>query len=77
MHQTDLAASVLDLWSVIRADINIVDLIRPAEGSDRTARFLRSSDALLRAGTLWPWMPLFCRMVGHGPVQGEIFKAAR
>lgn len=32
MHQTDLAAAMMDLWSVIRADINIADLIRPAEG---------------------------------------------
>ena len=32
MHQTDLAASVMDLWSVIKADLTIADLIRPAEG---------------------------------------------
>ena len=32
MHQTDLAKAMMDLWSVIRADLNIADLIRPAEG---------------------------------------------
>jgi len=32
MHQTDLAQAMMDLWSVIKADINIADLIRPAEG---------------------------------------------
>ncbi|MFC1869022.1 DUF362 domain-containing protein [Thermodesulfobacteriota bacterium] len=32
MHQTDLAAAMMDLWSVIKADLNIADLIRPAEG---------------------------------------------
>jgi uncharacterized protein (DUF362 family) len=32
MHQTDLAAAMMDLWSVIKADLNIVDMIRPAEG---------------------------------------------
>ena len=32
MHQTDLAEAMMDLWSVVRADINIADLIRPAEG---------------------------------------------
>ncbi len=32
MHQTDLAAAMMDLWSVIRADLSIADLIRPAEG---------------------------------------------
>ncbi|UCE98310.1 MAG: DUF362 domain-containing protein, partial [Dehalococcoidia bacterium] len=32
MHQTDLAASIMDLWSVIKSDLTIADLIRPAEG---------------------------------------------
>ncbi len=32
MHQTDLAAAMMDLWSVIKADLNIADLIRPAAG---------------------------------------------
>ena len=32
MHQTDLSASILDLWSIIKADLTIADLIRPAEG---------------------------------------------
>jgi uncharacterized protein (DUF362 family) len=32
MHQTDLAAAMMDLWSIIRADLSIADLIRPAEG---------------------------------------------
>jgi uncharacterized protein (DUF362 family) len=32
MHQTDLAAAMMDLWSVIRPDLSIADLIYPAEG---------------------------------------------
>ena len=32
MHQTNLAAAVLDLWSVVRADLTISDMIRPGEG---------------------------------------------
>ncbi|MBI5441524.1 MAG: DUF362 domain-containing protein [Deltaproteobacteria bacterium] len=32
MHQTDLAKSMMDVWSIIKADLNIVDMIRPAEG---------------------------------------------
>ena len=32
MHQTDLAAAMMDVWSVIRPDLSIADLIRPAEG---------------------------------------------
>jgi hypothetical protein len=32
MHQTNLAEAMMDLWSVIRPDLTIVDMIRPAEG---------------------------------------------
>ncbi len=32
MHQTNLAEAMMDLWSVIKVDLNIVDMIRPAEG---------------------------------------------
>lgn len=32
MHQTNLAAAMMDVWSVVKADLNIVDMIRPAEG---------------------------------------------
>jgi uncharacterized protein (DUF362 family) len=32
MHQTNLAEAMMDLWSVIKADLNLADLIRPAEG---------------------------------------------
>ncbi len=32
MHQTNLAEAMMDLWSVVRADLSIVDMIRPAEG---------------------------------------------
>jgi uncharacterized protein (DUF362 family) len=32
MHQTNLAEAMMDVWSVIKADLNIVDMIRPAEG---------------------------------------------
>ena len=32
MHQTNLAEAMMDVWSVMKADLNIVDMIRPAEG---------------------------------------------
>lgn len=32
MHRTTLNDAILDLWSVVRADLTIADLIRPAEG---------------------------------------------
>ena len=32
MHFTDLAAAMLDLWTVVKADLTIADLVRPMEG---------------------------------------------
>lgn len=32
MHLTNLAEALVDLWSVIKPDLSIVDMIRPAEG---------------------------------------------
>ena len=32
MHLTNLAAAMMDLWSVVKADLSIADLIRPMEG---------------------------------------------
>ena len=32
MHQQNLTMAMMDVWSVCRADINIVDAIRPASG---------------------------------------------
>lgn len=32
MHQTSLAMAMMDLWSVVKADLTIADLVRPAEG---------------------------------------------
>lgn len=32
MHKTNLAMAMMDIWSVVRADLSIADLIWPAEG---------------------------------------------
>ena len=32
MHQTDLAAAMMDIWSVCRADLTVADMIHPGEG---------------------------------------------
>ncbi len=32
MHNTNLAEAMMDIWSVQRADLQLVDMIRPAEG---------------------------------------------
>jgi len=32
MHQTNLGAAIMDLWSICKADLQMVDMIRPMEG---------------------------------------------
>jgi len=32
VHQTDVAAAIFDIWSVVKADLTIADVIRPAAG---------------------------------------------
>ena len=32
MHQTNLAEAMMDLWSIMKPDLNIADMTRPAEG---------------------------------------------
>jgi uncharacterized protein (DUF362 family) len=77
MHQTDLAASVLDLWSVIRADINIVDLIRPAEGFGPHCTVPAEFGCLVAGQDPVAVDATVCRMVGLDLSKVKIFKAAR
>ena len=77
MHQTDLAASVLDLWSVIRADLNIVDLIRPAEGFGPHCTVPAEFGCLVAGQDPVAVDATVCRMVGLDFSKVKIFKAAR
>jgi uncharacterized protein (DUF362 family) len=77
MHQTDLAKAMMDLWSVIKADLNIADLIRPAEGfgphSTVPVEFgclVAGKDPVAVDGTA-------CRMVGLDTSQVAYFEPAR
>ena len=77
MHQTDLAASVLDLWSVIRADLNIVDLIRPAEGFGPHCTIPAEFGCLVAGQDPVAVDATVCRMVGLDISKVKIFKSAR
>lgn len=77
MHQTDLAAAMMDVWSVIKADLNIVDMIRPAEGfgphSTTPVDFgcvVAGKDPVAVDATI-------CRMVGLNIKKVPYFKPAR
>ncbi len=78
MHMTDLAAAMMDLWSVIKADLSIADLIRPMEGfgphtTGNPVDFgciVASQDPVALDATV-------CRMVGLDINDVDYFKAAR
>jgi uncharacterized protein (DUF362 family) len=76
MHQTNLAAAMMDQWSVVNPDLTIADLIRPMEGfgphSGTPAEFgciVASRDPVALDATA-------CRMVGLDIDKVEYFEAA-
>ena len=77
MHQTNLSVAMMDLWSVIKADLTIADMIRPAEGCGphSTLPFdfgcvVAGKDAVAVDATI-------CRMVGLDTNKVPYFKTAR
>jgi uncharacterized protein (DUF362 family) len=76
MHQTNLAAAMMDQWSVVNPDLTIADLIRPMEGfgphSGTPTEFgciVASKDPVALDATA-------CRMVGLDIDKVEYFEAA-
>ena len=76
MHQTNLADAMMDLWSVVKADLSIADLIRPMEGfgphSGHPVDFgcvAASRDPVALDATV-------CRMIGLDVDKVEYFEAA-
>ncbi|MFX1275317.1 MAG: DUF362 domain-containing protein, partial [Promethearchaeota archaeon] len=78
MHMTNLADAMMDLWSVIRADLSIADLIRPMEGFGPHTTgnpvdlgcVVASQDPVALDATV-------CRMVGLDIAKVDYFKSAR
>ena len=78
MHMTTLADAMMDLWSVIKANLSIADLIRPMEGfgphtTGNPVDFgciVASKDPVALDATV-------CRMVGLDINEVDYFKAAR
>jgi uncharacterized protein (DUF362 family) len=76
MHMTNLAAAMMDQWSVVKADLSIADLIRPMEGfgphSGTTVDFgciVASKDPVALDATV-------CRMIDLDIDSVDYFKAA-
>lgn len=79
MHQTDLASAMMDLWSVIKADLNIADLIRPAEGFGPHSTLPTDFGCLVAGKDPVAVDATVCRMVGLGVDIDKVayFEAAR
>jgi uncharacterized protein (DUF362 family) len=77
MHQTDLAASIMDLWSIIKADLTIADLIRPAEGFGPHCTLPTDFGCLVAGKDPVAVDATVCRMVGLDTNKVKYFQAAR
>jgi len=77
MHRTDLAAAMMDLWSVVKADLSIVDLIRPAEGFGPGHTLPTDFGCVVAGKDPVAVDATVCRMVGLGLDKVTYFKAAR
>ena len=77
MHQTDLAKAMMDLWSVIKADLNIADLIRPAEGFGPHSTVPVDFGCLVAGKDPVAVDATACRMVGLEINQVAYFEPAR
>lgn len=77
MHQTDLAASIIDLWSVIKADLTLADLIRPAEGFGPHCTSPTDFGCLVAGKDPVAVDATICRMVGIDITKVKYFQAAR
>lgn len=77
MHQTDLAKAMMDLWSVIRADLSIADLIRPAEGFGPHSTVPTDFGCLVAGKDPVALDATVCRMVGLDVGKVAYFEPAR
>jgi len=77
MHQTNLTDAMMDLWSVIKADLSIVDMIRPAEGYGPHGTIPVVFDCVVAGKDPVAVDATVCRMVGLGIEKVPYFKPAR
>jgi len=76
MHNTDLAAAMMDVWSVIRPDLSIADLIRPAEGFGPHTTMPIDFGCLVGSTDPVALDATACRMTGLGLDRVAYFAAA-
>lgn len=76
MHQTNLAAAMMDLWSVVRADLTIADLIRPMEGFGPHTGIATDFGCIVAGKDPVAVDATACRMVGLDIDKVDYFEAA-
>ncbi len=77
MHQTNLAAAMMDVWSVCKADLSIVDLIHPAEGFGPHTGIPTDFGCIVASKDPVAIDATTCRMVGLDINRVAYFKPAR
>jgi uncharacterized protein (DUF362 family) len=77
MHQTNLADAMMDLWSVIKADLTIADMIRPAEGFGPTTPLPTDFGCIVAGKDPVAVDATACRMVGLDLEKVNYFESAR
>jgi hypothetical protein len=78
MHMTNLADAMMDLWSVVKADLSIADLIRPMEGyGPHTTGYPVNFGCIVASKDPVALDATVCRMIGLDINKVDYFKAAR
>ena len=77
MHQTDLAAAMMDLWSIIKPDLSIADMINPQEGFGPQCGLPIYFGCIVAGKDPVAVDATACRMVGLNIDKVTYFKAAR
>jgi uncharacterized protein (DUF362 family) len=77
MHQTNLAEAVMDVWSVIKFDLQIVDMIRPLEGFGPMGGIPVDFGCVVAGKNPVAVDATCCRMVGVDVEKAPFFEPAR
>lgn len=77
MHRTNLAMAMMDIWSVVKADLTIADLIYPAEGFGPHSAVPLDFGCVVASKDPVALDATACRMVGLDISLVDYFEAAR
>lgn len=78
MHMTNLSAAMMDLWSAIKVDLSIADIIRPMEGfGPHTTGYPIDFGCIVASQDPVALDATVCRMIGLDINKVDYFEAAR